>query len=69
MKKRGKNLDTAFKEFWTKSEAGAFSYRIRTTPLYDAEIEQTVKRSARYAFYRGWEARSKRDAAIKRKKK
>lgn len=67
MKKgRGINLDTAFNNFWQKPESGAFSYRLRTMPLYDAEIEKEIKRSARYAFFKGWEARAKRDA--KRKK-
>ncbi len=69
MKKRGKNLDTAFKDFWQPLVIGSFSHRIRTMPLYDLEIQDAIKKTAKYAFWQGWQARAKRDAVVKRKKK
>jgi hypothetical protein len=69
VKKKGKNLNTCFSEFWQPPNSGAFAYRIRTMPLYENEIINTIESAARMAFYAGWNARSKRDAVAKRKKK
>lgn len=64
--KRGINLDTAFNEFWEDSQGVVIS---RFGYARIGEIDEEIKRSARYAFYKGWTARQKRDDRKKEKNK